>query len=50
MKRPGQKPTEAQSAFLRNVRAAGGLAVVVHSVQELERVLLGARGEEGAGG
>jgi hypothetical protein len=34
-KRPGKPPTEAQDAFLANVRAAGGVALVVHSLDEL---------------
>lgn len=34
-KRPGKQPTEAQEAFLANVRAVGGVALVVHSLDEL---------------
>ena len=38
-KRPGGKPSPQQLAFLEQVRAAGGLAVVVHSLHELEAAL-----------
>lgn len=35
----GRRPTLLQQAFLENVRAAGGLAVVVRSIRELEAAL-----------
>jgi hypothetical protein len=38
-KRPGGKLTKAQAAFLDNVRAAGGLALVVRDVRDLQRAL-----------
>jgi hypothetical protein len=38
-KRPGGKLTAAQAAFLGHVRAAGGLAVVVRDVRDLQRAL-----------
>jgi hypothetical protein len=34
-KRPGNRPTADQAAFLAAVSAAGGLALVVHDVAEL---------------
>jgi hypothetical protein len=45
-KMPGNSVTDAQLAFLRNVRAAGGVAVIAYSVQDLAEAL----GREGAGG
>ena len=47
IKRPGGKTTEAQEAFLQRVRDAGGVALVITSVEELiQQVspLLAARG------
>ena len=38
-KRPGGKPTPAQASFLAAVRAAGGLAVVATSLDDLRRQL-----------
>lgn len=38
-KMPGNRPTRDQQAFLDGVRRAGGAALVVHSVEELERAL-----------
>lgn len=38
-KRPGEKPTPHQSAFLASVEAMGGVAVVVSDVMQLEHVL-----------
>ena len=38
-KRPGGRVTEAQEEFLRDVTYDGGKAGVVHSVEELARVL-----------
>lgn len=38
-KRPGKSGTDAQDAFCEEVRAAGGKAGVVHSVEELARIL-----------
>lgn len=40
-KRPGGNLTEAQEEFLRNVTYDGGKAGVVHSVEELARILGG---------
>jgi hypothetical protein len=42
VKRPGKTPTAAQAAFLAAVRAAGGVAGCVHSVDELVELLRGA--------
>jgi hypothetical protein len=42
VKRPGGRPTAAQAAFLANVAAAGGLALVVHSAAELRAALAAA--------
>jgi hypothetical protein len=39
VKRPGEKPTAAQEAFLGQVRAAGGIAIVARSVADVEAVL-----------
>ena len=41
-KQKGRKPTAAQAAFLANVEAAGGLALVVRDVEELRRALAAA--------
>ena len=38
-KRPGEKPTPEQQAFLDAVTAAGGLALVVSDVTQLEAAL-----------
>lgn len=38
-KMPGKNPTAAQTAFLDNVRKAGGEAHVVHDVAELAAIL-----------
>jgi hypothetical protein len=38
-KRPGKSGTDAQDAFCQEVREAGGKAGVVHSVEELARIL-----------
>ena len=38
-KRPGNKPTAHQAAFAQEVRAAGGVALCVYSVGELEDLL-----------
>ena len=38
-KRPGNKPSPEQAAFLSAVDAASGLALVVHDVRELEKAL-----------
>jgi len=40
-KRPGQSLTPYQHAFLDVVRSHGGIALVVHSVAELEQALAG---------
>jgi hypothetical protein len=39
VKRPGGRLTPAQAAFLDNVRAAGGLAIVVRDVEGLATAL-----------
>lgn len=39
VKRPGEKPTPAQFVFLARVRAAGGVGIVVRSVDELAEQL-----------
>ena len=39
VKRPGNSPTALQAAWLAEVRAAGGLALVVTSVADLARQL-----------
>lgn len=39
VKRPGAKPTPEQTAFLRAVERSGGVAAVVHSVEETTRLL-----------
>ena len=39
VKKPGGKLTAAQAAFLDNVRAAGGLGIVVRSVDDLAAAL-----------
>lgn len=41
-KRPGNKPTPEQAAFLDMVQQSGGVAVCVRSIDELERALLDA--------
>jgi len=43
-KRPGQSLTPYQHAFLDVVRSHGGIALVVHSVAELEQALAGVPG------
>jgi hypothetical protein len=42
-KRPGNRPTPEQAAFLAAVEAAGGLALVVRDVAELQAALDGVR-------
>jgi hypothetical protein len=39
VKRPGNKPTAAQRAFLDAVTEAGGLSLVIHDVRDLQRAL-----------
>jgi hypothetical protein len=36
VKRPGEKPRPDQEAFLEDIRAGGGIALCVHSLNELE--------------
>jgi hypothetical protein len=38
-KLPGRQPTADQAAFLGAVEAAGGLAIVVHELGELQKAL-----------
>jgi hypothetical protein len=40
VKRSRNKTTDAQQAFLDDVEARGGVAIVVHSVEEVEDRLL----------
>jgi hypothetical protein len=39
VKRPGEKPTPAQRAFLELVRLAGGISFVATSVEDVQREL-----------
>lgn len=39
VKRPGTYPTPAQAAFLETVKAAGGIAIVARSVEDVRRAL-----------
>jgi hypothetical protein len=39
VKAPGRKPTPLQEGFLAGVRAAGGVAVCVYDLRELQAVL-----------
>jgi hypothetical protein len=39
VKRPGEKPRPEQETFLCDIRAAGGIALCVHSLRELEEQL-----------
>ena len=39
VKKPGEKPRPDQQAFLQDIRAAGGIALCVHSLDELEEQL-----------
>lgn len=39
VKNPGEKETAAQAAELAKIRAAGGYAAVVHSMEELKALL-----------
>lgn len=39
VKRPGQKPTEAQKNFIDKVWAAGGLSGIARSVEEAEDII-----------
>lgn len=39
VKRPGEKPTPEQAAYLERVRAAGGLAFVATSIDDVIREL-----------
>lgn len=36
VKKPGEKPTDLQRAFLESVRAAGGVAMVVTRIEDVE--------------
>lgn len=40
VKKPGEKPRPEQATFLEDIRAAGGIALCVHSLRELEEQLL----------
>jgi len=39
VKRPGRKPTERQRQFLEQVEAAGGIALVAYSVEDVAKKL-----------
>jgi hypothetical protein len=39
VKRPGQKPRPDQAEFLKEINNQGGLGIVVHSLDELEKQL-----------
>lgn len=39
VKRPGRKPTEQQAAFLDAIRAAGGVAAVVSSLDDVVQLM-----------
>ncbi len=39
VKKPGEKPRDEQDAFLRDIREQGGIALCVHSLDELEEQL-----------
>lgn len=39
LKRPGKKPTPKQQCFLDGVKRTGGVALVIHSIDELDRAL-----------
>ena len=39
VKLPGEKASRAQEVVIRRVREAGGIAEVVHSVADIERIL-----------
>jgi hypothetical protein len=41
VKRPGNKPTAEQQQFINMINAAGGLAFVARSVEEVEEQLAG---------
>ena len=43
VKRPGGKPTKLQMAMLKKWEAAGAIAAVVHSVEEVKEMLIGGR-------
>jgi len=40
IKRPGQSPTALQRAVIRQIRGAGGIADVVHALDEVRAILL----------
>jgi len=44
VKKPGRKPTAHQRAFLAEVKRMGGIALVAHSLEDVERVLDGLLG------
>lgn len=39
VKKPGEKPSPEQDAFLESVRSAGGIAAVVYGVAEIQNLL-----------
>lgn len=39
VKKPGKKPEPHQQEFLERVRAHGGIAECVHSIEEVQRIL-----------
>lgn len=44
VKRPGGKPTKLQMTMLKKWEAAGAIADVVHSVEEVKEILIGGSG------
>lgn len=48
VKRPGGKPTKLQMAMLKKWEAAGAIAAVVHSVEEVKELLGGSGNAEQA--
>lgn len=49
VKRPGEKPTPDQAAFLEAVQAAGGIGIVATCVDDVASALGGGRRDGGAG-
>jgi hypothetical protein len=41
VKQPGEKPTDAQTAFLAAVRESGGVGAVVRSIEDVKSLLFG---------
>ena len=45
VKRPGQKPTKEQAAFIAAVKRAGGIACVAYSINDLKDAIAGWYGD-----